>query len=152
MATMNYLHHPALSLTLPCKWGGGGGGEQRKDGTVGFPFFSLYQPAEVRMPLAPLCVRAGAVHLATESRSGRQQKRAARRACACARQREARCAGRALCAALRPRGCSSRDSASGFSPAHCVSDGGASSELTKGSGQPQQSLHRMQVGSSGFCA
>lgn len=23
MATMNYLHHPALSLTLPCKRGGG---------------------------------------------------------------------------------------------------------------------------------
>lgn len=93
------------------------------------------------MLLARLCVRAGAVHLATESRRGRQQNHAARRACACARQRQARCAGRALLAALRPRGRSSRDSASSSSPAHRVPDGGASLELTNDNGQPQLSLH-----------
>lgn len=72
-----------LPSPLPCERGVGG--EQRKDSTVGFPFFSFYQPSEVKMLLAPLCVWARAVHLATESRSGRQQNSLATCVCACVR-------------------------------------------------------------------
>lgn len=77
-----------LPLPSPLPRERGVGGEQRKDSTVGFPFFSFYQPSEVRMLLAPLCVRARAVHLATESRSSRQQNYLATCACACVREEE----------------------------------------------------------------
>lgn len=85
---MNYLHHPVFSLCpphFPLKRGVVRR-EQRKDGTVRFPFFSFQQPSEVRMLLALLCVRAGAVHLATESRSSRQQNSLA--TCVCTGERE----------------------------------------------------------------
>lgn len=77
-----------LPLPSPLPRERGVGGEQRKDSTVGFPFFSFYQPSEVRMLLAPLCVRARAVHLATESRSSRQQNYLATCVCACVREEE----------------------------------------------------------------
>lgn len=75
-----------LPSPLPCERGVGG--EQRKDSTVGFPFFSFYQPLEVRMLLALLCVWARAVHLATESRSGRQQNYLTTCVRACVREKE----------------------------------------------------------------
>lgn len=94
-----------LPPPFPAKGGGGQAEEQRKDSTVGFPFSSFYQPAEVRMLLAPLRVRARAVHLATESRGGRQQNYPATRACARARRRASKvCGMRSAAAAEGPSG------------------------------------------------